>query len=57
MPGKGLLYHLSEVGFIYQAGGKICLEMIPKSDNLELRKLCHLEEQDNSRSAGSWFVP
>ena len=35
------------MGFVNQAGWKVGLEVIPEGDNLKLRELCHLEDQDD----------
>ena len=47
IPRESLLYHLGQMGFVNQAGWKVGLEVIPESDNLELRELCHLGNNDD----------
>ena len=49
MPGKCLLYHLGEMGFVDQSWGKVCLEMVPEGDDLELCELGHLKQSDTNR--------
>ena len=52
LPWECLLYHLSEVAFIYQAGWEVCLEMIPKGDNLKLSELRCLEQNERNPAIG-----
>ena len=47
IPRESFLDHLGEMGFVNQAGWKVGLEVIPESDNLELRELCHLGNNDD----------